>query len=335
MLKRATTMQEVAEQAGVSKACVSAVLGGNTRHVRVSESTRKRIEDTAAKMHYRPNAIAQSLRRQSTNIYGFYNGGGYMDIHSPFLSQVLTGLQAGCEDHQKDLLLHSVFRGSSVDDIYSELCNGRIDGLVLIGTAEDPLVCRLVDSHLPVIAVTDAISTLPSVTADDESGSRQIVEFLVAQGHRRILYRMHDQAYISVARRQAALLRLAAGAGIEVVAWAVGLHLTEADTIEFDTLLTGPATVRPTAIVSWCDDTAYEMLVRCQHLGLRVPEDIGIIGFDGLPVPIWSPYRLTTIAADWHGVAQVAVRLLSARIAGENVPQETILPVTLQRGNTA
>ncbi len=333
MLKRATTMQEVAEQAGVSKACVSAVLGGNTRHVRVSETTRKRIEETAALMHYRPNAIAQSLRRQSTNIYGFYNGGGYMDIHSPFLSQVLTGLQAGCEDHQKDLLLHSVFRGSSVEDIYSELVNGRIDGLVLLGTMEDPLVCRLVDSHLPVIAVTDAISTLPSVTADDESGSKQIVEFLTAQGHRRILYRMHDKPYISVARRQKAFLRYAKEAGIEVVELVGGLHLTAADTVTFDALLT--ASVRPTAIVSWCDDTAYEMLVRCQQLGLRVPEDIAIIGFDGLPVPIWSPYRLTTIAADWHGVAQVAVRLLSARIAGENVPQETILPVILQRGNTA
>ena len=79
-------------------------------------------------MRYRPNAIARSLRSRRTNIIGLYSGYRYIDPRNPFMAPIIGGLQAGCAEHRKDLLLHTVFRGDSTDDIYAELADGRIEG---------------------------------------------------------------------------------------------------------------------------------------------------------------------------------------------------------------
>src|SRR5262249_8954496 len=111
-------MKDVAERAGVSKMTVSAVLNGTSTHVRVSEPTRQRVLEAARELDYRPNAVARSLRRRQTNIIGVYCGFGYMNARLAFLSEIIGGLQEGCDCHRKDLLLHGVFRGRSVEDIY-------------------------------------------------------------------------------------------------------------------------------------------------------------------------------------------------------------------------
>src|SRR5579872_493916 len=156
-------MKDVARRAGVSLMTVSAVINGKAAERRISRDTQARVAEIARLMDYRPNAIARSLRRRFTNVIGLYSGLGYLNAAHPFLAELIGGLQEGCDQHQKDLLLHGTFRGRSVEDIYAELVDGRLDGLIVQAPPEDPLVNQLAASHLPVIAAVDAISSVPSV----------------------------------------------------------------------------------------------------------------------------------------------------------------------------
>ncbi|HZP84274.1 MAG TPA: LacI family DNA-binding transcriptional regulator, partial [Chthonomonadaceae bacterium] len=156
--KKAVTISDVAARAGVSMMTVSNVLSNNqARRRHVSEETRARVLEAIEQMKYRPNANARSLRRRRTNIIGFYAGHGYINPENAFLAAILGGLKEGCDAHRKDLLIHGTFRGKEITDIYMELADGRIDGLVLYAPTNDPLIALLAESALPVIALADAV----------------------------------------------------------------------------------------------------------------------------------------------------------------------------------
>jgi DNA-binding LacI/PurR family transcriptional regulator len=333
MDQRKITMRDVAREAGVSQMTVSAVLGGKSAQSRISEPTQVRVIETAREMGYQPNAIARSLRRRSTNVIGFYSGYGYLDAHNTFYAELISGLQAGGEQHRKDLLLHGVYRGGSVDDIYAELMDGRVDGLVLNAGPQDPLADRLAASHLPVVALVDAIATVPSVVVADAEGSAFLAAHLAGKGHRRLLYRYSNhKSLVSATRRREAFLHRAAEYGMEVRLWEDDIT-RPADIAELDWFREAPG-LRPTAVVCWNDLVAYELLAQCHKYGLRTPDDLAVVGFDGVPTPFDFVRRLTTVRAPWAEVARTAVDLLIAQIQGEPVCQETILPVELICGDT-
>jgi DNA-binding LacI/PurR family transcriptional regulator len=223
-----------------------------------------------------------------------------------------------------------------VESIYQELANGSIDGLVIQAPPHDPLVDRLAASPLPVVAIVDAIPALPSVVVDDMVGSSWIVEYLLARGHRHILYRTSPPrlSLASVQRRRAAFVEAAEARGLEVMEWA-GEEQTDAHDPTLYPCLDRARDARPTAAVCWNDRAAYDMLAHCLARGLRVPEDCAIVGFDGIGTPLESIWKLTTVRAPWAQVAQTAIKLLVAQIGGERIAQETVLPVELICGNTA
>ncbi len=188
-MTKSVTIKDIARQVGVGNTTVSAVLGRTpSRHVRVSEGTRARILEAAQQMQYRPNGIARSLRYQKTDVIGVYTTQGYLNPEVVFSSQILGGLHRGCYAHDKDLLLHGIHRNRPVEEVYSELADGRIDGLILYTAPDDPVVERLAESPLPVVALVNAIEGIPSVVADDVGGSQMLAAHLACQGHRRILY---------------------------------------------------------------------------------------------------------------------------------------------------
>jgi len=328
--RRAVTMKDIAAQVGVSKMTVSAVLSGTSTNVGVSEITRTRILTTAEQMQYRPNAIARSLRSRRTNILGFYSGYHYMDPRNAFVAEIIGGLQEGCTRYRKDLLLHTVFRQDSVEDIYSELVDGRIDGLIMTAPPEDPLVARLADSHIPVVVVADAVPLLPSVTVDDTQAAHLTLDYLLQRGHTRMLYQSVDRHLFSAERRRAAYFRVAAAKGIVLQEW----YDTDAES-SLQSWITSPPDSRPTAILCWNDVAAYDLLRRCHRHSVNVPEDLAITGFDGDPNPLAFQFQLTTVRAPWAEVALTAVQLLAEQIEGKEIPPETILPVEFTAGHSA
>lgn len=330
------TVRDVARLAGTSVSAAAEVLNGSGKNnIRVGQGTRERILSVARQLEYRPNAIARALAAKRTNIIGLYSGYRYIDPRNAFLAEIVGGLQECCSEHRKDLLLHTVYRGDSVDDIYNELVDGRIDGLVITAPPEDPLVERLSSSHLPVIMVADAVSVLPSVAVDDAMAARLTFDYLLAKGHTRLLYRSVDRRLYSAERRRAAYLEVAASRDLDLKEWRAPDRPGSDDELLSEWLRMPPKT-RPTAVLCWNDLTAYELLALCHRRGVRVPEDLAVTGFDGDPNPLAFRWRLTTIHAPWAGVARTALAHLIARIESEQeMPLETVLPVEFVAGDTA
>ncbi len=331
---RAVTLKDVAQRAGVSLMTVSAVLNGKAAERRISDETRDRVRRIAETMDYRPNAIARSLRRKSTNVIGVYSGIGYLNATNPFLSELIGGLQEGCDLHKKDLLLHGTFRGLSAGDIYDELLDGRLDGLIVQALPSDPLVERLAASHLPVFAVADAIPSVPSIVADDPGGMAMLMDHLAGRGHRRIVHISPRMMIESAARRRAAVYAAAARHQMEVRECSTGPS-SDYTATPIDGWLREPPDRRPTAAVVWSDTIAYEFIGYCQSRGIRMPEDLAVTGFDGFALPAAASLRLTTVRAPWNEVGRRAVAMLVAHLEGREVPSETVLPVEFQAGNTA
>jgi LacI family transcriptional regulator len=330
--QRRATQKDVAERAGVSQVAVSAVLGTGFATARVSEETRQRILDAARDLSYRPNAIARSLRSRRTDIIGFYTD-HLITTLQPFTAQLIGGLQEGCDEHRLDLLLHGSFHGKSSDAIYDELLDGKIDGLIVWGGTEAPLIDRIAASHLPAVAVGDPVVGLPSVLVDDAGGGALIARRLIERGHRRVLYRHDPRGLVSVERRLRGFLA-EAGDALEVTVtrpswWNGPLEASEVE------LLTGDAPDRPTAVVGWNDDAAVATLRWAEERGIPVPERLAVVGFNGLDTGVNGYYGLTAVVAPWSASAKAAVARLVALLAGDDTPDETILPVALNQGRTA
>jgi len=331
--RAAPTLKDVASRAAVSPYTVSTVLNGARSNTRVSEDTRRRILEAAAELGYRPNGLARSLRSNRTNIIGLYFGYGSLEPHDPFHAEVLTGLQRGCEAYRKDLMIHYSFHKYDVDEVFNELACGKIDGLVMLTAPSDPLVERVHRSGLLVVAITDAVEGIPSVVADDADGSRMIAEHLAAHGHRNVLYRICPGESDSASRRLDAFRTHAARLGIEVTAgnttdWRGKLGPDEIER------LARRRELGITAAVCWGDPSANALLRYCHENRIRVPEELSIVGFNGIEPSVEPRQRLTTVKANWAEVAQCAVSLLARRIDGESVPMWTVLPVQFIEGET-
>jgi len=329
----APTLKDVAKQAGVSPFTVSTVLNGARSNTRVSEETRARIQEAATALGYRPNGLARSLQSRRTNIIGLYFGYGSLEPHDPFHAEVLTGLQHGCEAFGKDLMIHYSFHRYSVDEVFSELAGGKIDGLILLTSSADPLVSRVKDSGLLVVAITDALEGIPSVVADDAAGSRMIAEHLVQKGHRHVLYRTCPGESDSALRRFESFRQYAQELGLTVTAlpsedWRGGLGESEQEFVRnLDKL-------GITAAVCWGDPSANALLKFCHDNRVDVPGRLAIVGFNGIEPSVDPRQRLTTIRANWSKVAEGAVAHLARRIEGASVPLWTTVPVQFQSGDT-
>ncbi len=326
----AVTSTDIAQRLGLSQPTVSRILNG-THGYRASAATRSRVIEAAREMGYRPNAVARSLRHRRTNIVGFHTGYDYVNVRNAYMAAVLGGLQRACDAQRIDILLLGVFHGRSTDDIYGELVNGRIDGLFLHTNAEDPLVARLAESALPVVAITDAMPQLPCIVANDQDGTRQAIDYLWARGHRRIAYLAPQRRLISVERRVEAFQDEMAARGVPE-APLVRIDMEEVDTA-MDVLRAGP--YPPTAVCCWNDLCAVNLLRVCRKAGIRVPEDLAVVGFDGSFDPRVLAQVVTTVAVPWDTLGEQALNVLRAQIRGETVPPETSVAVHLLPGETA
>jgi len=326
-------MSDVARLAGVNRVTASTVLNNSPASTRVSEGTRRRVLDAAARLRYQPNAIARSLRERTTHTICFYSGDSYSEASNPFISQTISGLQHGCEQHRKGLLIRRHYTGESPREVYGELASGKLDGVIYYGWPDDPVVELLSDSHVPVVAIADHVPVFPSVLVDDHAGGRLQAEYLAGLGHRRIFYQSMNSDVASVRARSEAFAAAAAELGLEVredrsARGATGL--SDAGVA----FLQSRSGDRPTALVGWADLCAYGMIGRCLQLGLNVPGEVAVMGFDDIALPVEPLWRMTTIRARWREVAITAVSLLLDQIEGKEVPLKTVVPIELVVGNT-
>lgn len=328
----AVTSKDIANELGLSQPTVSRILNGTQGH-RVADATRKRVLEAAVRMDYRPNAVARSLRKQRTNIVGFYSAYARLDARHDFLSAIIGGLQRSCEDYNLDLLLHGVQARRTTDEIYGDLTDGRIDGLFLHATIENELVARLAASPLKVIALVDEMADVPSVVADNAGGMRQLVEHLLQKGHRRIGFVAPDQRYESVDRRMNAFRTEMALHGIGPDQAPI-FHVAIDESMDaWPQIKASP--VRPTAVCCWNDRAAYKLLWYCMQNGIKAPDDLAIAGFDGFLETKLPVRKLTTVTVPYVEITERAMLSMLDLFAHRPVAPAAVIPVALTPGDTA
>ena len=188
-IRQTVKMKDVAEMAGVSLMTVSLVLPDDAASERISPNTSSLVRSVVKELGYKPNARAQALRSGYTNILGLYSGYAVVKVRQPFYVELLSGLQNGCEQFRKDLLVQSVFHADVSKDSFTELVDGRIDGLVVNIPPDDPLVERFVESGFPVMGVAPSMAyTILSSCAgavDDRSPTGRVFSRSPASDTRR------------------------------------------------------------------------------------------------------------------------------------------------------
>lgn len=335
MQKKAPTLKDVAERAGVSRMAVSAVLNNMQSTVRVSEATRERIFAAMEELRYQPDVTARSLRLQRTDTIGFYNGQGYIDMLDPFAPHIFMGLQTGAAAVANHLLLYNGFHLQPDDVVLRKLLSNKADGVVVWPSPNDEkLMAALGKTTKPVVQLVEAYAGAPCVVNDDYPAMRMIAEHLADRGHQRILFRRGIIPLTSEVSRYRAFVDVASERGITLLTTTPAGRLDGLTDEEKD-LIRGRGGAGITAVACWHDASAVQVVRFVDEEGIRVPHDLALTGFDGFA---WREFvagrSLTTVQVDWQKIAAACVDVLIDRVRGVEVPERTAISGTLRIGST-
>ncbi|MEV7012334.1 LacI family DNA-binding transcriptional regulator [Streptosporangium sp. NPDC051022] len=325
------TIRNVAERAGVSKSLVSLVLRGSPH---VSEHRRQAVLQAARELGYRPNAVARSLVEGRTHLVGAL----VADLHNPFYAEFLDGLQESLHGDGLRLLIgNSQWDPAFEDEAVEAFLELRVDGLVLLGIAPTSETLIEATGYTPTVVVGERdieLGGVDIVVDDDQLGARLAIDHLVELGHRRIAHiegarsssgRFRCEGYLVAMRRHA----LAPYIMVEQ-----GECTEEGGAEAARKLLTRDP--RPTAIFAANDTVAIGVLAAAAELGLRVPEDLSVIGYDNVHLAGTQPISLTTVDQPRRAMGRSAAALLSDRIGdpGKSSRLREITPRLVVRRST-
>lgn len=325
-----TTIKEVAQACGLSQATVSQVLGGGSRPV--STRTREHILKMARTLDYRPNAVARGLTRKRMNTLGLalLHSENFSDAN-PFLMLLLDGMLAVTTRRSQSTMLCTVSRWQTAEHL-PVLSDGRCDGVLLLIPPNDCALFDILRRRKVPFVVVNAPPPAPGdswVDVDNVRAAREMTEYLLALGHRRIAF-VRDEFHLSYAfmhERHAGYRQAMTEAGVYDPALD---GCTRAQAVA----LAPPATGSPTAFFCLYDMEALALMAELQRLGLRVPEDVSVAGFDDIPAAASSRPALTTARQPVALIGQrAAERLLLLIEEGSDRERDTdngeLLPAEL------
>jgi DNA-binding LacI/PurR family transcriptional regulator len=305
------TILDVAERAGVSKSLVSLVLRNAPS---VSDERREAVLRAAEELGYRPNAVARSLVSRRSSVIGVV----LSDLHNPFFVEVVDGIQEEAAAAAYRALYNTGARSPAGEASAVEtLLQLRTDGVVLVSTVLSGPEILEVASTTPVVLVArpSRWPTVDSVTNDDQAGARLAVEHLASLGHRRIAH-IDGGAGAGAAARRTGFLGTMRGLGLRSQARVVpGAYTEEGGAAGVAAVLRSGT--RPTAIFAANDIAAVGALQALEEHGLKVPDEVSLVGYDNTSLAALGHIGLTTIDQPRREMGAKAIRLLLERIAGE------------------
>jgi LacI family transcriptional regulator len=327
-------MKQVAERAGVSISTVSHVIN-NTRAV--SDEVRKRVLGIVDEMRYVPSAVARSLKNDKTNTIGVL----VPNISNPYFAELIRWIEDAAFELGYHIILCNAHGDGRKQTAYLRLLmEKRIDGLVLVASgADDDQDLLLRHESVPVIQLERALPGLGAdlVLAGQEEGAWQATRHLIELGHRAIACVSGPADLPRSRERVGGFLRAMHDAGIAVPdGGIVHVEFTSAGGhAAFRHLLARPR--RPSAVFVTSDLMAIGGLSAANSAGVRVPEELSVVGYDDIGAASFATPPLTTIAAPKREMARRAIGQLIERIRGGREPLRRIaLAASLVvRGSTA
>jgi DNA-binding LacI/PurR family transcriptional regulator len=334
MVKAATSI-DVAKLAGVSQSAVSRTY---TPGASVADGTRSKVMEAARKLGYRPNAIARTLITRKSRMIAVV--ASYLD--NQFYPVVIEKLSKRLQSGGYHVLLFIAEAHQEADELLMQLMQYHVDGIVLLSaTLSSGLAKDCAAAGIPVLLfnrIAQAGGTVSSVASDNEAGGRMAAQALVAAGHTRIGYIAGMEDSSTNRDREAGFNAELAAQGQRIFARTVG-HYSFAGAQAAARSMFGAADPmqRPTAVFVANDHMAIAVMdVLLGELGLRVPQDVAVIGFDNVPQAAWGAYSLSSIEQDAQAMIEATARLMLSQIHDESLAaQHVSLPVRLiERGST-
>lgn len=326
---RPITSYDVARYAGVSQSAVSRCF---TPGASVAEATRQKIMKAVQALGYQPNAIARSLITQRSNMVAIIVANiGYHPELTASLSRAFT-------DRGLHILLFTIDHERDADRVVDQLWQYRVDGVIAAVHLPRRHVEALARRDLPLVFINRHYDDIPvnSVSCDQLAGERQLVERLLAAGHRRFgIISGPDDSAVSNQRVSEALQRLRA-AGVTDIMQSAGEFDYASGRRAFHELL-GSSGAVPEAIICANDMMAIGCIDAARHdRQLAVPEDLSVVGFDGLGPSTWSSYDLATIRQPLDIMVDAAADMLMKRVAEPALgPERRMFAGTLVEGSSA
>lgn len=335
MTRKGITLKDVAAAAKVSRATAARALNS---YGYVGDDTARRVLEAAEKLGYRANRVAQALRNGQLPLIGFVPG----DIQNPFFARIAHDLEVELRKQGHNLLI-----ASSEEDVEQErelldsLRSLGVRGLVLApaSTTDSQHIVELAREGVP-IALVDRVARnvrCDSVVVDNEGGVREAVDYLIANGHRRIGFLRDDSQIFTALERLTGYQNALRAHGIEQDETLIAVSRSAVERAIDATIRLFSRRDRPTALVTVDSLMTQGALLGLRSMGLAIPHDVALIGFDDFNLATFTDPQITVVAQPTAEIGPLAAGMLLERLAGsEAAPRHVRFPTRLViRGSVA
>lgn len=325
-MKSSATAQEVARLAQVSQSAVSRTF---TPGASVSEATRSKVLAAASALGYRPNALARGLITRQSRIIAL----GMSYLENQFYPLVIEKLSQKLQRRGYHVLMFIGEMDHETDTVLADILQYQVDGIVMASaTLSSVLAQSCAASGVPVVLINrvpqigeSAHTATSTVTSANYEGGRMVGELLLARGYRKIAFLAGLENASTSIERERGFTEALQRAGLALHRRAVGHYSFQGAQRATRELFAGAGV--PDAVFVANDHMAIAAMdvMRCE-LGLRIPEDVGVVGFDDVPQAAWGAYRLTTVVQNVEDMVKATVELLLGQMQHEVQARRVVIP---------
>ena len=314
------TSIDVAKLAGVSQSAVSRAF---SKDGSVSSKTAEKVKSAAEKLGYQPNALARSLITGQSKIIGLVVA--YLDNH--FYPIAIEKLSNAFQAEGYHLLIFMAEKtAGNIDNVVQEILSYQVDGIILASVALSSDLSRKCEAAgVPIVLFNRGQDdeNINSITSDNYAGGAKVAQYLLDTGHERIAYIAGWEGASTQRDREAGFIETLRASGQQLFAREKGNYISEDTKAATRALLDQP--VRPDAIFVANDHMACLAMdvIRFEY-GLKIPEDMSVVGYDDVPHAAWPTYDLTTVRQPANQMANQTVQVMRDRISNKNMPAKHI-----------
>jgi LacI family transcriptional regulator len=319
MVTEKVTSLDVAKKIGVSQSAVSRVF---TPGASVSNEMEGRVLKAANELGYRPNMLARSLNTGKSRIIGLVVS--YLD--NQFYPNVLESLSSKLQESGYHILIFIASNGTkNLDQVLNEILDYQVDGIIMASVELSSVISKKIDSAgIPVILLNRSLDNMrfSSVTSNNYNGGKQIANFLIKGGHRKISHIAGNEKASTQRDRETGFIDGLKETGVDLFSREVGNFVLDEASSATRKMFSSKNS--PDAVFVANDHMAFAVMdVLRIELGLKIPEDVSVVGYDDVKISSWPSYDLTTVRQPINNMVDRTISLLISQLEG-NIPAKQI-----------
>ena len=314
------TIEDVAKASGVSRGTVSRAFNQRSD---IKKETRKKILEIARDLNYLPNSSARGLAKGCSECIGII----VPDLLNPFFAEMVTSIERCARKHNLSATL-ALTNGNMTlqEEIMIRMASGQVDGIIITPCESNESIKLLnwINNRIPVVALKNIDGLeCDTVVCNDSLATKLVMEHLLKLGHTRIAFLCPDAPLYSVEQRLGAYKNTLKSLGIKYNKHFIcTTKESSKESCDFKkvvkTLLKMSPEERPTAIFAYDDIIALNLILALQNVGISVPEDISVAGFDNISMSELASVPLTTVAVDTARLGEAAIEILQNKLKHNN-----------------